>query len=110
MRLTLHGQRCIRYENIFMSYRRHPQDIIRSPHPRCAVMASHMADTQLMPHDMDCPQASLVLRGHVWDSHYPAGGNLPSYLFIGVSLHNSKLHKVNVEIKTQLACHMLGTL
>jgi hypothetical protein len=61
--LTLHGQRCIRYENIFTSCRRHPQDIPRSPHPRCAIVASRTIDTQSLPHDRDSPQAILVLRG-----------------------------------------------
>jgi hypothetical protein len=63
MHLTLHRQCCIRYENIFMSCTRRPQDIPRSPHPRCMVMTNRMIDTQLISHDMDCPQASLVLRG-----------------------------------------------
>jgi hypothetical protein len=35
------------------------------------------------------------LRGRVQGSHHPAGGYLPSYLFIDVSLQKSKLHKVN---------------
>jgi hypothetical protein len=32
------------------------------------------------------PQASLILRGRVQNSHHSAGGNLPSYLVIGASL------------------------
>jgi hypothetical protein len=36
--LTLYGQRCIRYENIFTSCERGPQDIPRSPWPRCVAM------------------------------------------------------------------------
>jgi hypothetical protein len=83
VRLTLHGHRCIHYENVFTSCRRHSQDIPRSPCPRCAVMISRMIDTQPLPHDKDCPQASHVLRGRVWGSHLHAGGNLLSYLFIG---------------------------
>jgi hypothetical protein len=98
--LTLRGQRCIHYESIFTFCRRRPQDIPRSPHPRCMVMASRMIDTQLILHDMDCPQATLVLRGRVRDSHHLAGGNLPSYLFVGASLQNSKVHRVIVESKT----------
>jgi hypothetical protein len=43
--LTLHGQRCIRYENIFMSCRRGVQDIPRFPCPRCTVMASRTINT-----------------------------------------------------------------
>jgi hypothetical protein len=105
--LTLRGQRCIHYENVFTSCRRRSQDIPRSPRARCAVVASCMTDTQPLPHDRDCPQASLVLRGSVQDSHHPVGGNLPSYLCVGASLQNSKLHKVNVESKTYLASHLL---
>jgi hypothetical protein len=93
--LKLRGQRYIHYEDIFTSYRRHPQDISMSPHPRCAVMASRTIDMLLLPHDKECLQANLVLRGWVWDSHHPAGGNLPYYLIVGVSVQNSKLQKVN---------------
>jgi hypothetical protein len=57
--------------------RKRPQDIPRSPRPTCAVVASRMADTQPLPHDGDCPQVSLVLRGWVRDSHHPVEGNLP---------------------------------
>jgi hypothetical protein len=80
MCLTLHGQHYICYENVFTSCKRRPKDIPRSPRPRCTVMACHMTDTQPILHDMDYPQASHVLRGWVWDSHHPAGGNLSSYL------------------------------
>jgi hypothetical protein len=83
------------------------QDIYRSPRPRCAVVVSHMIDTQPLPHDRDYLQASLILRGRVRDSHHLVGGYLLSYLFIGVSLQNTKLHKVNAESKTLLACHLL---
>jgi hypothetical protein len=65
-----------------------PQDIPRSPCPMCVVVVSRTTDTQPLPHDRDCPRARLILRGQ-------AGGYLPSYLFVGVSLQNSKLHKVN---------------
>jgi hypothetical protein len=105
--LMLHGQYCIRYENVFTSCIRRPQDIPRSPCPRCAVMVSCMTNIQLIPHDMDCPQARLILRGRVRNSHHPTGGNLPSYLCVGASLQNSKLHKVNTKSKTQLACHLI---
>jgi hypothetical protein len=87
--------------------RKRPQDIFRSPRPRCAVVASRTADTQPLPYDRDCPQASLVLRGWVWDSHHPAEEYLPSYPVVGASLQNSKLHKINIESKTGLACHLL---
>jgi hypothetical protein len=63
-----------------------PQDIPRSTRPRCAVVTSHMTDTQPLLPDRDCPQASLVLRGWVRDSHHPVGGYLTSYLFVGASL------------------------
>jgi hypothetical protein len=87
-----------------------PQDITRSTRPRCIVVTSHMTDTQPLLSDRDCPQASLVLRGWVRDSHHPVGGYLTSYLFVGVSLQNSKLHKLNVESKSQFACHLLRLL
>jgi hypothetical protein len=74
--------------------RKRPQDISRSPRPRCAVGASRTIGTQHLPHDRDCPQASLVLRGQVRDSHHPRED---TYLFIGASLQKSKLHKVNAE-------------
>jgi hypothetical protein len=50
-------------------------------------------DTQYLPHDRDCPQTNLVLRGQVWDSYHPVGGYLPSYLGIGASLHNINCRK-----------------
>jgi hypothetical protein len=77
-----------------------PQDILRSPRPRCAVVTSHTTDTQLLPYDRDCPQAKLFLRGWVRDSHHLTGGYLSSYLFIGASLQNSKLYKVSAESKS----------
>jgi hypothetical protein len=75
--------------------RKWPQDIPRSTCPSCTVVTSRMMYTQPLPHDRDCPQTNLVLRGWVWDLPHPVGGYLPSYLFIGVSLQNSKLQKVN---------------
>jgi hypothetical protein len=108
--LTLRGQRCIHYKNVFTSCRRGLQDIPRPPRPRCAVVASCMIDMQPLPYNRDCPQASLILGGQVWDSHHPVGENLPSYIFIGASLQNSKLHKINTKSKSQLACHLLRLL
>jgi hypothetical protein len=35
------------------------------------VTTSRMTDTQPLPHDRDCPQASLVLSAWVQDSHHP---------------------------------------
>jgi hypothetical protein len=70
--------------------RKRPQDIARSPLPRCTVMASRSTDTQPLPHDRDYPQANLVLKGPVRDSHHPTGGYLHSYLFVGASLQKSK--------------------
>jgi hypothetical protein len=58
-------------------------------------MVSHTTNTQPLLYDRDCHQANLILRGQVWDSHHLAGGYLTSYLVVGASLHNSKLHKVN---------------
>jgi hypothetical protein len=43
--------------------RKRPKDIPWPPRPRCTVVASRTTDTQLLPHDRDCPQANLVLRG-----------------------------------------------
>jgi hypothetical protein len=63
-----------------------PQNILRSPHPRCVVMISRTIDTQPLPYDRDYPQANLILRGWVRDSHHPVGGYLPSYIFVGASL------------------------
>jgi hypothetical protein len=36
--------------------RKRPQDIPRSPRPRCAIVTSCTTDTQPLPHDRDCPQ------------------------------------------------------
>jgi hypothetical protein len=80
--------------------RKWPQDIPRSTRPRCTVVISRMMNTQSLLPDRDCPQASLVLRGWVQDSHHPMGGYLTSYLFIGASLQNSNLYKVNAESKS----------
>jgi hypothetical protein len=63
-----------------------PQNIPTSPRPRCAIVVSRTTDTQPLPHDRNCTQANLVLRGRVRDSHHPVGGYLPSYHVIGVSL------------------------
>jgi hypothetical protein len=70
------------------------------------VVASCTTDMQPLPHDRDYPQASLILRGQVRDSHHPMRGNLSFYLVVGESLENSKLHKVNAENKSELACHL----
>jgi hypothetical protein len=40
-----------------------PQDIHRSPRPRCAIMTSHTINTQPLPHNRDCPQVNLILWG-----------------------------------------------
>jgi hypothetical protein len=76
--------------------RKRPQDIPRSPCPRCAVVTSRMTDTQPLSHDRDYPQANLVMRGRVRDSHHLVGGYLPSYLVVGASLQKSKLQKVHL--------------
>jgi hypothetical protein len=89
--------------------RKRPQDISRSPRFMCIVV-SRTTDTQPLPHNRDCPQVSLVLRVWVWNSHHPAGGNLPSYLVVDALLQNSKLHKVKTESKTLLACYLLRIL
>jgi hypothetical protein len=65
-----------------------PQDISRSPRPRCTVMTSRTTDTQPLPHDRDCPQANLILRG--WILTF-----LPCR------------RCVVTESKSLLACHML---
>jgi hypothetical protein len=80
--------------------RKRPQDIPRFTRPRCVVMTSRTTDTQLLPQDRDYPEASLVLRGWIRDSHHLAGGYLPSYLFVYASLQNSKIYKVNAESKS----------
>jgi hypothetical protein len=81
-----------------------------STRPRYVVVTSHTMDIQPLLHDRDYPQVSLILRGRVQDSHHPTRGYLPSYLDEGVSLPKSKLHKVNEENKSQLACHLLKLL
>jgi hypothetical protein len=85
-------------------------DIPRSPCPRCTVVTSRMTDMQPLPYDRDCPQANLVLRGRVWDSHHPVREYLPSYLFVSASLQKSKLQKINTESKSLLAFHLLTLL
>jgi hypothetical protein len=90
--------------------RKRPHDIPRSPHPRFPVVSYPTIDMQPLPHDRDCPHENLILRGWVRDSHHLAGGNLPSYIFVGASLLNSKLHKANAKNKSQLACHLLRLL
>jgi hypothetical protein len=85
-------------------------DIHISPRPRCVVVTNHTTDTEHLPHDRECPQASLILRGQVRDLHLPVRGYLPFYFIVGASLQNSKLHKVKVKSKTQLACHLLRLL
>jgi hypothetical protein len=127
--LMLHGQHCIRYENVFTSYGRGPRDIPRSPCPRCAVMASHIVDNAVhisryrlssskprlegtgpeftSPSEMisyvPMETYSLLLLIDVQDTLGPCLAlgeppmfhrswllNLPSYLVVGASLHNSK--------------------
>jgi hypothetical protein len=66
--------------------RERPQDIPRSPLPRWAVTTSQTMDMESLPHDRNCPQANLVLRGQVRDSHHPTGGSSPYYLVIGALL------------------------
>jgi hypothetical protein len=70
-----------------------PQDIPSSSCTWCAVVTRRTMDTQPLSHDRDCPQANLVLRGRFQDLHHPAGGYLPSYLDVGVSLQKSKYKK-----------------
>jgi hypothetical protein len=72
-RTTLHMLR----ERIHI-LRKRPQDIPRSPRPRCVVMTSRTTDTQPLPHDRVCPEANLILRGQVRNSHHLARGCLPS--------------------------------
>jgi hypothetical protein len=76
----------------------------------CAVMTHRKMDTQPLPHDRDCPQVILILRGRVRDSDHLVDGYLPSYLVIDASLQKSKLPEVNVESKSRLACHLLRLL
>jgi hypothetical protein len=66
-------------------------------------VTSHTTDMQPLLYDRDCPQANLILRGRVQDSHHPTGGYLTSYLIIGASLQ-----KVNAESKSLLACHLVA--
>jgi hypothetical protein len=75
--------------------RKRPQDISRSTRPWCVIVTSRTTFTQPLLHNRDCPQANLILRGWIWDSHHPTGGYLPSCLVTGVSLQESKLQKVN---------------
>jgi hypothetical protein len=82
--------------------RKRSHDIPRSPHPRCTVVTNRTTDMQPLPHNRDCLQANLILRGWVRDSHHLVGGYLPSYLFIGASLQKSKLQKVKAESKSRL--------
>jgi hypothetical protein len=73
-------------------------------------MASRMIDTQSISSDMDYLQASLILRGWVSSKPRlentgpeftsPGKMNLTSYLVLGESLQNSKLHKVIAERKS----------
>jgi hypothetical protein len=105
VRTTLHILR----ERIHV-LRKRPQDILMSSRPRCAVVISHTTDTQPLPHDRDCPQASIVLRERVQDSHHPVVGYLPSYLVVGALLLKYRLHKVKAENKSLLACHLLRLL
>jgi hypothetical protein len=66
--------------------RKRSQDIPRSSRPRCVIMISRTTDMQSLPHDRDCPQANLILRGQVRDSHHPTGGSLSSYHIVDASL------------------------
>jgi hypothetical protein len=66
--------------------RKRPQDIPRSPRPRCVVMTSRTIEMLPLSHDSECPQTNLVLRGRIRDSHHPTGRYLPSYLVVGASL------------------------
>jgi hypothetical protein len=59
------------------------------------IVTSRTTDTQPLLHDRNYPQASLVLRGQIRDSHHLAGGYFPSYLGVGALLQKSKLQKVN---------------
>jgi hypothetical protein len=68
-------------------------------------MTRRTMDTQPLPHDRECPQASLVLRERVQESHHSAGGYLHSYLGIG-----ALLQEINAECKSLLAYHLLRLL
>jgi hypothetical protein len=90
--------------------RKRPQDIPWSPCLRCTIVTSRTTDMQPLPHDRDCRQANLILRGRVQNSHHPTGWYLHSNHVVGASLQNSKLHKVNAESKSLLTCHLLRLL
>jgi hypothetical protein len=75
--------------------RKRPQYIFRSPLPRCVVVIRHTTDMQPLPYDRDCRSGIHITR---WKE---------IYLFIDASLQKSKLLKINVESKSQLACHLL---
>jgi hypothetical protein len=66
--------------------RKRPQNIPRSLHPRCAVMASRTTDMQLLLHHRHYPHTNLILRGWVQDPHHPTGGYLPSYFVVDATL------------------------
>jgi hypothetical protein len=57
-----------------------------STRPGYVVVTSHTMHTYPLLYDRDCPQASLILRGRVRDSHHVMRGYLPSYLGVGASL------------------------
>jgi hypothetical protein len=84
-RTTLHTLR----ERIHV-LRKRLQHIPRFTRLRCAIVASRTTDTQPLPHDRDCPQASLILKGQVRDLHHPAGG---TYLLTFSSVRRYK--KIN---------------
>jgi hypothetical protein len=96
--LTLRGQRCIRDKNVFTSCRSSHKIFSGLYSLWVRDRDSSYDGLQPLPHNRDCPQASLVLRGRVWDSHHPARGYLPSTT-------KSKLQKVNTKSKSLLACH-----
>jgi hypothetical protein len=77
-----------------------------STRPGYAVVTGRATDTQLLPHDRDYPQASLVLRGRVQDWHHPVGGYLPSYLGVGASLQKvycrKQIHISLTPVKTTI--------
>jgi hypothetical protein len=83
--------------------RKRPQNIPRSPRPSCTVVTSPTTDTQPLPHDRDCTQANLILRGQVQDSHHSTGGYLPFRWCVIAE-------KQIAESKSLLACHLLRLL
>jgi hypothetical protein len=85
-RLTLRGQHCIRYKNVFTSCISDHKTFLGLHTPRYTVVTHRTMGMQPLTHDMDCSQANLVLRGRIWDSHHLAEGYLPSYLIVGASL------------------------